>query len=85
LYREYVQHSVQAFIYKVLDIPTGVYYVGFPEASVTIPLKYYRYEREDKRVGGDAGIFAVPQIAALALRARGVADGYTRIAVFKKD
>lgn len=69
----------------MLDVPTGVYYVSFPDASVTIPLKYYKYEREDRRAGGDAGIFVVPQIAALALRARGIADGYVRIMVFKKS
>jgi hypothetical protein len=80
-----VRRYVLAFIYKLLDVPTGVYYVLFHDASVAVPLKYYRYEREDRRAGGDAGIFVVPQIAALALRAHGIADGhYVRIAVYKK-
>ncbi len=79
-----MRRRVQAFIYKVLDVPTGVYYVSFPDASITVPLKYYKYVREDRRAGGDAGIFVVPQIAAAALRAWGVSDGYMRIAVYKK-
>jgi hypothetical protein len=80
-----VRRHVQAFIYKVLGIPTGVYYVSFPDASITVPLKYYKYVREDRRAGGDAGIFVVPQIAVFALRAWGIEDGYVRMAVLKKE
>jgi hypothetical protein len=51
-----------AFIHKVLDVPPGAYYVELllDGASLLTPLKYYRYERQDRRAGGDSGVFNVP-------------------------
>jgi hypothetical protein len=51
-----------AFIHKVLNAPTGTYYLELllNGASLLVPLKYYRHERRDKRAGGDAGVFNVP-------------------------
>jgi hypothetical protein len=51
-----------AFIYKVLNAPLGAYYVEllFDGAPLLIPLKYYRYERQDRMAGGDSGAFNVP-------------------------
>ncbi len=51
-----------AFIRKVLNAPAGVYYVELllGGASLLVLLKYYKHERQDKRAGGDAGVFNVP-------------------------
>jgi hypothetical protein len=51
-----------AFIHKVLDAPAGVYYVEplLDGASLLVPMKYYKYERQDRRAGGDSGVFSVP-------------------------
>ncbi len=52
-----------AFIHKVVDAPTGVYYVELllDGVSLLTPLKYYKYPREDRRAGGDSGVFSVPR------------------------
>jgi hypothetical protein len=49
-------------IHKVLAASAGTYYVEliFGGASLLVPLKYYKYPREDRRAGGDAGVFNVP-------------------------
>jgi hypothetical protein len=51
-----------AFIHKVLNAPTGTYFLELflNGVSLLIPLKYYKYPREDRRAGGDAGVFNVP-------------------------
>ena len=51
-----------AFIHKVLGVPPGAYYVELllDGAYMLIPLKYYRYERQDRWAGGDSGVFNVP-------------------------
>jgi hypothetical protein len=51
-----------AFIRKVLGVPAGVYFLELllSNASLLIPLKYYKYPREDRRAGGDSGVFNVP-------------------------
>jgi hypothetical protein len=51
-----------AFIRKVLGAPAGTYYVELllDGASLLIPLKYYKYLRENRRAGGDSGAFNVP-------------------------
>ena len=51
-----------AFIHKVLNAPAGTYYVELlvDGASLLVPLKYYKYPREDRRAGGDASVFNVP-------------------------
>ena len=51
-----------AFIHKVLNAPTGTYFLELllDGASLLVPLKYYKYPREDRRAGGDAGVFNVP-------------------------
>jgi len=51
-----------AFIYKVLNAPTGTYFLELllDGVSLLVPLKYYKYPREDGRAGGDAGVFNVP-------------------------
>ena len=50
------------FIHKVLNAPAGTYYVELlvDGVSLLILLKYYKYPREDRRAGGDAGVFNVP-------------------------
>jgi hypothetical protein len=51
-----------AFIRKVLSAPAGVYYVELllGGVSLLIPLRYYKYPRQDRRGGGDSGVFNVP-------------------------
>ena len=56
---------------KALDAPSGLYYVEFPH-SLAAQLKYYKYMREDRRAGGDSGMFYVPQNVTLFLREWGV-------------
>jgi hypothetical protein len=52
---------------KALDVSSGLYYVEFPH-SLAAQLRYYKYVREDRRAGGDSGMFYVPQDVALSLR-----------------
>jgi hypothetical protein len=54
------------FIYKVLDLLEIL--LG---GSLLIPLKYYRYKRKDRCVGGDAGVFQLPLDAMRTLRVWG--------------
>jgi hypothetical protein len=80
-------HNVVGFMYKVLDIEPGIYYVEFPLGdgySLLVPLKYYRYPREDRRAGGDAGMFAVPQDAVRSLTAWGIQPGYVYVKVWAR-
>jgi hypothetical protein len=56
-----------AVMRKALDVSSGLYYVAFPN-SLTVPLKYYKYVREDRQAGGDSGMFYVPQDVTLFLR-----------------
>jgi hypothetical protein len=48
-------------IRKVLDAPVGVYFleIRLGGASLLVPAKYYRHERQDRK-GGDAGTFQLP-------------------------
>jgi len=73
LYSLYATAKGKAFavMRKALDAPSGVYYVEFPH-SLAAPLKYYKYVREDKRAGGDSGMFYVPQDVTLFPREWGV-------------
>jgi hypothetical protein len=61
VYRGYVPLR-GAFIYKVLGVPPGSYLleISFGGVPVVFPTKYYRYPRQDRKAGGDAGAFAVP-------------------------
>jgi hypothetical protein len=49
-------------ISKVLDVPTGYYFLelSFGGVPVFVLSKYYKHERKDRRAGGDSGAFAVP-------------------------
>jgi len=60
LYEGYVA-LYGTFIRKVLDVPAGVYFleIRLGGASLLVPAKYYRHERQDKK-GGDAGAFQLP-------------------------
>jgi hypothetical protein len=51
-----------AFIRKVLKAPPGHYFLELllNGVSLLVPLKYYKHERQDKRVGGDSGLFNAP-------------------------
>jgi hypothetical protein len=51
-----------AFIHKVLGVPAGFYYVELllDGVSLLVPLKYYKYERQDRWAGGDSGVFNAP-------------------------
>ena len=60
-----------AVMRKALDAPSDLYYVEFPH-SLAAQLKYYKYVREDRRAGGDSGMFYVPQDVTLFLREWGV-------------
>jgi hypothetical protein len=74
-------------MYKALDIKPGVYYVEFSlgdGSSLLVPLKYYKYPREDKRVGGDTRIFVVPQFVIRTLLAWGIQEGYLYVRVWAK-
>jgi hypothetical protein len=78
-------HNVVGFMYKVLDIRPDIYYVEFPlgdNFSLLVPLKYYRYPREDRRAGGDAGIFAIPQGIVRSLTAWGIQPGYVYVRIW---
>jgi hypothetical protein len=94
VYEEYVPYSLYAVakgkafavIRKALDAPSSLYYVGFPR-SLAAPLKYYKYVREDRRAGGDSGMFYVPQDVTLFLREWGVFEpgteaGYVYVRVW---
>ncbi len=75
-----------AVMRKALDAPSGLYYVEFPH-SLAAPLKYSRYIREDKRAGGDSGMFYIPQDVTLFLREWGVFEpgaeaGYVYVRVW---
>jgi hypothetical protein len=75
-----------AVMRKALDVSSGLYYVEFPN-SLTAPLKYYKYVREDRRAGGDSGLFYVPQDVTLFLREWGVFEpgaeaGYVYVRVW---
>jgi hypothetical protein len=72
-------------LFKVLGKPPGIYYVEFPVGAVSIfvPLKYYEYRREDRRAGGDSGIFHVPQFVALGLYEWGIQPGYVFVRVWQ--
>ncbi len=75
VYEGYMPYSLYAMakgkafavMRKALDAPSGLYYVEFPH-SLAAQLKYYKYVREDRRAGGDSGMFYVPQDVTLFLR-----------------
>jgi hypothetical protein len=77
--------GVKGFLFKILDIQTGVYYVEFPvgDVSVFVPLKYYKYRREDRKAGGDSGQFHVPQFVAVGLYEWGIQPGYVYVRIWK--
>jgi hypothetical protein len=78
-------HNIVGFMYKVLDMQPGIYYVEFPlnkSFSLMVPLKYYKYPREDKRAGGDAGIFVIPQHIVRSLAAWGIRPGYVYVKIW---
>jgi hypothetical protein len=94
VYEGYVPYSLYAvakgkafaMMRKALDAPSGHYFVEFPN-SLTAPLKYYKYVREDRRAGGDSGMFYVPQDVTLFLREWGVFEpgaevGYVYVRVW---
>jgi hypothetical protein len=88
LYRIYGRTDsggVKVFFSKVLNIPPGIYYVEFPVGAVSIfvPLKYYKYPREDKKAGGDSGVFYIPQFIALGLYEWDIQPGYVYVRVWK--
>ncbi len=64
------------FLYKVLNADAGYYLLELllDGVSLLIPLKYYRYRRKDRRVGGDSGVFQLPLDALRTLRSWGVYD-----------
>ncbi len=64
------------FIYKVLDAPPGYYLLELllGGTSLLVPLKYYKYRRKDRHVGGDSGVFQLPLDALRTLRSWGVYD-----------
>jgi hypothetical protein len=64
------------FIYKVLGVEAGHYFLELllGDVSLLIPIKYYKYERRDKKAGGDAGVFQLPLDALRTLRSWGVYD-----------
>jgi hypothetical protein len=72
-------------LFKVLDAPPDIYYVEFPvgDMSIFVPLKYYKYRREDRRAGGDAGIFHIPQFVISALEEWGIYPGYVYVRVWR--
>jgi len=51
--------------------------------SIFVPLKYYKYRREDRRAGGDAGIFHIPQFVISALEEWGIYPGYVYVRVWR--
>jgi hypothetical protein len=76
--------GVKAFLFKVLKAPPGIYYVEFPvgKISMFVPLKYYRYPSRNKRVGGDTGMFHIPQFVVSALEEWGIEPGYIYVRVW---
>jgi hypothetical protein len=79
-------------IYKVLDTPPGYYFLEilFGGVPVLFPTKYYRYPRQDRRAGGDAGAFAVPldvlhTFFAWGLHELGSDFDYVYVKVWKPD
>ncbi|MFZ8811193.1 MAG: hypothetical protein ACO2PN_24195, partial [Pyrobaculum sp.] len=75
-----------AVMRKALDAPSGLYYVEFPH-SLAAPLMYYKYVRENKRAGGDSGMFYIPQDVTLFLREWGIFEpgaeaGYVYVRVW---
>ncbi len=64
------------FIYKVLDASPGYYLLELilGGGSLLVPLKYYKYRRKDRHVGGDSGVFQLPLDAVRTLRSCGVYD-----------
>jgi len=94
VYKGYMPYSLYAVakgkayavMRKALDAPSGLYYVEFPN-SLTAPLNYYKYVREDRQAGGDSGMFYVPQDVTLFLREWGVFEpgaeaGYVYVRVW---
>jgi hypothetical protein len=60
--------------------------VEFPlgDFSPIVPLKYYKYLSEDRRVRGDVGRFRIPIDMALTLRNWGIDEGTVYIRVWAK-
>jgi hypothetical protein len=94
VYKGYMPYSLYAVakgkayavMRRALDVSSGLYYVEFPD-SLTAPLKYYKYVREDRQAGGDSGMFYVPQDVTLFLREWGVFEpgaeaGYVYVRVW---
>lgn len=59
-----------------MEFPVGA-------VSIFVPLKYYKYRREDRRAGGDSGIFHIPQFVALGLYEWGIGPGYVYIKIWQ--
>lgn len=79
-------HGTFGFINKVIkNMDTGIYYVEFPtrSTSILVPLKYNRHKRQNKRAGGDSGVFKIPQVFLRTLIAWGIQQGYVYVRVWK--
>jgi len=91
VYRGYVPLR-GAFIYKVLDAPPGSYLleISFGGVPVLFPTKYYKYPRQGRKAGGDAGAFAVPldvlrTFHAWGLHELGADFDYVHVKVWRLD
>jgi hypothetical protein len=91
VYRGYVPLR-DTLIYKVLETPPGSYFleISFGGVPVLFPTKYYRYPRQDRKAGGDAGAFAVPldvlrTFHAWGLHELGADYDYVHVKVWKPN
>jgi hypothetical protein len=66
-------------------MPSGIYYVEFPtrNISILVLLKYSKHIRKNRRVGGDAGVFKIPQTFLKTLVAWGIQEGYTYVRIWQ--
>jgi hypothetical protein len=78
-------HGTFGFISKVLNIDTGVYYVELPVrgTSILVPLKYVKHKRQNKKAGGDAGVFKIPQTFLRTLMVWGIQPGHVYVRIWR--
>jgi len=79
-------HGTFGFINKVLDIDTGIYYVEFPtrgDISILAQLKYAKHKRQNRRAGGDSGVFKIPQVFLRTMLAWGIQEGYVYVKIWQ--